>query len=72
MVCEVPHHPAGVVAKGYGGRFVDRREMDGVEVRYVWVHLDFLEGSRGSRLVNYASFGFTGTIVACAIRAART
>jgi colanic acid biosynthesis glycosyl transferase WcaI len=68
VVCEVPHHPVGVVAKGYGGRLVDRREMDGATVRYVWVHLASSKDSRGSRLANYVSFGFTGTIVACATR----
>ena len=68
VVCEVPHHPVGVVAKGYGGRLVDRREMDGATVRYVWVHLASSKDSRGSRLANYVSFGFTGTIVACGTR----
>ena len=68
VVCEVPHHPVGVVAPGYGRRLVDRREMDGATVRYVWVRLASSKDSRRSRLANYVSFGITGTIVACARR----
>jgi glycosyltransferase involved in cell wall biosynthesis len=37
VVCEVPNHPQGVVRRGYGGRFVDRRRLDGFLVSYVWI-----------------------------------
>lgn len=37
VVCEVPNHPQGVVQAGYGGRLVDRRELDGMRVSYVRV-----------------------------------
>jgi colanic acid biosynthesis glycosyl transferase WcaI len=70
VVCEVPHHPVGVVATGYGGHLVDRREMDGATVRYVWVHVASSKDTKRSRIANYVSFGFTGTAVACARRRA--
>ncbi len=55
VISEVPSHPAGVVAPGYGGHLVDRREMDGFEVSYVWVRATPSKRAR-ARLVNYASF----------------
>ncbi len=70
VVCEVPHHPVGVVATGYGGRLVDRREMDGARsVTYGSILLP--RRTPAVRvLANYVSFGLTGTIVACAVRRA--
>jgi colanic acid biosynthesis glycosyl transferase WcaI len=55
VISEVPSHPAGVVAPGYGGRLVDRREVDGFEVSYVWVRTTPSKRAR-ARLVNYASY----------------
>jgi glycosyltransferase involved in cell wall biosynthesis len=62
VICEVPSHPAGVVAPGYGGRFVDQRTMDGYAVRYVWVRATPSKATR-ARLLNYASFALTATVV---------
>jgi glycosyltransferase involved in cell wall biosynthesis len=62
VVCEVPSHPAGVVADGYGGRFVDRRRMDGFDVDYVWVHATPSKAAR-HRVLNYASYAVTATLV---------
>ena len=70
VVCEVPHHPVGVIATGYGGHLVDRRDLDGATVRYVWVHIASSKDTKRSRIANYVSFGFTGTAVACARRRA--
>lgn len=61
VICEVPSHPAGVVEPGYGGHFVERREMDGFEVRYVWVRATPSKATR-ARLLNYASFGVTASL----------
>ena len=62
VVCEVPSHPAGVVAEGYGGRFVDRRAMDGFEVEYVWVRTTPSKAAH-DRVLNYASYATTATLV---------
>jgi glycosyltransferase involved in cell wall biosynthesis len=62
VVCEVPSHPAGVVAPGYGGHFVDRRRMDGFDVNYVWVRATPSK-STIDRVLNYASYAFTGSLV---------
>ncbi|MGH2955375.1 MAG: glycosyltransferase family 4 protein, partial [Solirubrobacterales bacterium] len=55
VISEVPSHPAGVVAEGYGGRLVDRRRMDGFEISYVWVRATPSKRAR-ARLINYASY----------------
>ena len=62
VVCEVPSHPGGVVAAGYGGHFVDRRRLDGYDVNYVWVHATPSKRAR-SRVANYASYLLTATVV---------
>jgi glycosyltransferase involved in cell wall biosynthesis len=62
VICEVPSHPAGVVAPGYGGKLVDRRFLDGAEVRYVWVRATPSKATR-ARLANYASFAASATLV---------
>jgi glycosyltransferase involved in cell wall biosynthesis len=64
VICEVPSHPAGVVAPGYGGHFVEHREMDGFDVSYVWVRATPSKATR-ARLVNYASFAVTATLAGC-------
>jgi glycosyltransferase involved in cell wall biosynthesis len=67
VVCEVPNHPGGVVAAGYGGRFVDRRRLDGYDVNYVWVHATPSKRAR-SRVANYASYLLSATMVGTARR----
>jgi colanic acid biosynthesis glycosyl transferase WcaI len=61
VICEVPNHPEGVVASGYGGRLVDRREMDGFEVSYVWVRATSSKAPR-ARMLNYASYAVSATV----------
>lgn len=61
VICEVPSHPEGVVAPGYGGAMVDRREVDGFEVSYVWVRATASKGTT-SRLVNYGSFALSAAV----------
>ena len=62
VISEVPSHPEGVVAEGYGGRLAERREMDGFIVTYVWVHATPDKGTR-ARMLNYASYAATATAV---------
>jgi glycosyltransferase involved in cell wall biosynthesis len=60
VVCELPSHPAGVVAPGYGG-LADRRELDGFGVSYVWVRARPSKAKR-ARLANYASYAASAAI----------
>jgi putative colanic acid biosynthesis glycosyltransferase WcaI len=62
VVCEVPNHPGGVVAPGYGGRLVDRRQMEGFEVDYVWVYAT-PKKTAPARITNYLSYAASATIV---------
>jgi glycosyltransferase involved in cell wall biosynthesis len=62
VVCEVPNHPGGIVAPGYGGHFVDRRRLDGYDVNYVWVHATTSKRAR-ARVANYASYLLSATLV---------
>ena len=54
VVCEVPNHPSGVIAPGYRRRG-ERRRLNGVDVRYVWVRAR-PERTTRNRLLHYASF----------------
>jgi glycosyltransferase involved in cell wall biosynthesis len=67
VVCEVPSHPAGVVTPGYGGHFVDRRTMEGYEANYVWVRATPSKRTL-DRVLNYASYAVTATLVGAARR----
>ena len=62
VVCEVPNHPGGVVAPGYGGHLVDRRQLEGCEVDYVWVHATPKKTAR-ARITNYLSYAASATMV---------
>jgi glycosyltransferase involved in cell wall biosynthesis len=63
VVCEVPSHPQGVVYPGYGGRRVERREVDGFRVTYVWTWARPEKAAR-HRLASYASYAAMATAVA--------
>jgi colanic acid biosynthesis glycosyl transferase WcaI len=62
VVCEVPNHPGGVVAPGYGGHLVDRRQMNGFEVDYVWVYATPKKTAL-PRITNYLSYAASATAV---------
>jgi colanic acid biosynthesis glycosyl transferase WcaI len=62
VVCEVPNHPAGEIAPGYGGHLVDRRQMDGFEVRYIWVYATSSKSS-AARITNYLSYAAMASLV---------
>jgi colanic acid biosynthesis glycosyl transferase WcaI len=61
VICGVPNHPEGVVAPGYGEKLVDRRQMDGFDVNYVWVHTTPSKRTR-ARLANYGSYMVSGIL----------
>jgi len=62
VICEVPSHPRGVIQAGYGGRFIDRRRLDGFEVSYVWTRASPSRRAR-DRLASYASYAMTASVV---------
>jgi len=37
LIAEVPNHPSGIVPPGYRGKWVERSELDGIDVLRVWV-----------------------------------
>ena len=67
VVCEVPNHPEGIVHEGYRRRPVIRRELDGYDVRYVWVRTSPVK-TTVSRLLFYGTYALMSTIVGSALR----
>jgi colanic acid biosynthesis glycosyl transferase WcaI len=55
VIAEVPSHPEGVVHPGYGGKLIDKRRLDGIDVRYVWTYATPSKAVP-KRLIGYASF----------------
>jgi glycosyltransferase involved in cell wall biosynthesis len=67
VVCEVPNHPEGIVHEGYRRRPVIHRELDGYDVRYVWVRTSPVK-TTVSRLLFYGTYALMSTIVGSALR----
>jgi colanic acid biosynthesis glycosyl transferase WcaI len=61
VICEVPSHPLGVVAGGYGGRLFDRRSLDGFSVNYVWVPTS-PSRTRAARILNYGGYAAVASL----------
>jgi glycosyltransferase involved in cell wall biosynthesis len=61
VICAVPNHPEGVVREGYRRRFMIKREVDGVPVRYVWMHAS-PKRTITARLGRYLSFASTSAL----------
>jgi glycosyltransferase involved in cell wall biosynthesis len=61
VICAVPNHPEGVVRDGYRRRFMIKREVDGVPVRYVWMYAS-PKRTLTPRLGRYLSFAATSTL----------
>lgn len=62
VICAVPNHPEGVVREGYRHRFMTKRSVDGVQVRYVWMHAS-PKRTITARLGRYLTFAATSTLV---------
>lgn len=62
VICEVPSHPEGVVQQGYRRRAVVKRELDGFQVRHVWVRASPAK-TTASRLLFYGTYAVMGTVV---------
>lgn len=63
VVCEIPNHPQGVVRPGFGGRPVERRQLDGFTVHHVWVRTTPVKTTR-TRLAFYGSYAAMAAAVA--------
>jgi colanic acid biosynthesis glycosyl transferase WcaI len=61
VICEIPNHPRGVVAEGYGGRLFDRRSLDGLDVTYVWVPTNSVKSTR-TRVAAYGTYALMTSI----------
>ncbi len=61
VICELPSHPGGVIYPGFASKPVQRRELDGCSVSYVWAW-PARSKSAPSRLAAYASYAATATI----------
>jgi colanic acid biosynthesis glycosyl transferase WcaI len=67
VICEVPNHPRGVIADGYGQQLFDRRSLDGFDVTYVWVSTNSVKTTR-SRIAGYGSFALMASIAGVGVR----
>jgi glycosyltransferase involved in cell wall biosynthesis len=67
VVCEVPNHPQGRVRPGYGGKAVERREVEGFRASYVWVYTAPRK-TTATRLGLYASYLAMASAVGCTAR----
>jgi glycosyltransferase involved in cell wall biosynthesis len=55
MIAEVPNHPSGIVPPEYRGKWVERSELDGIDVLRVWVKASPVKTFR-SRMAFYLSY----------------
>ena len=55
VICPVPNHPQGVVRPEFRGHLVQRRQIDGIVVEYVWVKASVAKTTL-SRVAYYGSY----------------
>jgi glycosyltransferase involved in cell wall biosynthesis len=61
VITAVPNHPAGVVLEGYRGRVQHKRDVGGVEVRYLWIYARPEKTTR-NRLMLYGSYAAAASL----------
>ncbi len=62
MLTEVPNHPSGIVPPAYRGKWVERSELDGIDVLRVWVKASPVKTFR-SRMAFYLSYMANAALV---------
>ncbi len=67
VLSAVPNHPQGVIQDGFRGKVSARRQLDGFEVRHVWVWTS-PKKSVARRLGFYASFAAMATLAGSLMR----
>jgi glycosyltransferase involved in cell wall biosynthesis len=55
MIAEIPNHPSGIVPPEYRGQWVERSDLDGIDVLRVWVKASPVKTFR-SRMAFYLSY----------------
>ena len=62
MIAEVPNHPSGIVPPDYRGKWVERSELDGIDVLRVWVKASPVKTFK-SRMAFYLSYMANAALV---------
>ncbi len=55
MIAEIPNHPSGIVPPEYRGQWVERSDLDGIDVLRVWVKASPNKNFR-TRMAFYLSY----------------
>lgn len=62
MLTEAPNHPSGIVPPAYRGKWIERSELDGIDVLRVWVKASPVKTFK-SRMAFYLSYMANATLV---------
>src|SRR4030043_362504 len=55
MLSEFPNHPSGIIPPEYHGKYIEKSNLDGIEVIRVWVKASPVKNFR-NRLLFYLSY----------------
>jgi glycosyltransferase involved in cell wall biosynthesis len=55
VIAEIPNHPSGIIPPNYRGKWIERADLDGIDVIRVWVKTSPAK-SFGQRMVFYLSY----------------
>lgn len=61
MIAELPNHPSGIIPPAYRGIFIQKDQLDGIEVIRVWVKASPLKNFR-NRILFYLSYMINAAI----------
>lgn len=61
VITSAPNVPNGIVYKGYKNKFLQKENIDGIQVIRVWTYLSANKGTL-KRILNYLSYMFTSLI----------
>ncbi|HOX28624.1 MAG TPA: glycosyltransferase family 4 protein [bacterium] len=62
VLCEAPNHPKGVIFPGYGGKLINKRRVEGVDVYHLWVYTS-TEKNFKTRMLFYISYMVSAFLV---------
>jgi colanic acid biosynthesis glycosyl transferase WcaI len=60
MIAEIPNHPSGIIPPEYAGKWIERTDLEGIDVIRVWVKTS-PEKSFRQRMLFYLSFMLAST-----------
>jgi glycosyltransferase involved in cell wall biosynthesis len=61
MIAEIPNHPSGIIPPEYRGKWIERADLEGIDVIRVWVKTYPVKNFR-QRMVFYLSFMLASTL----------